>query len=413
MLMQIAYTATAQSMHASVTGLYESVSMAPPALQSDPVAPIKKAMRPAPPKCRYFLPTPRPDRQTKPTLRQMIGQILIIGFKGSTVGAAGFKEVLDLVRRGELGGVIFFRRNIGSRKSLTQMIEQVRRASKIAAPFIAVDQEGGKVARLGRSVGLRRVPSAASIGSRKLSPEQAGEIYDRMAKSLAGLGFNLNFGPVVDLNTNKANPIIGRRGRSYSAEPQLVVRYARAFVEAHRLHGVATSLKHFPGHGSSRFDSHIKPVDISATWLPIELEPFAKLVESCHADSIMVGHLKLQSDGFPATLDQRIILEMIRVKLSYTGLVIADDLRMNALKKYGSLAQRAAMAIRAGNDLLIVSSKERDDNGMTTGIIDELAEIAAADANLRALIGSAFSKVITFRRSIGYVDTVNLTTPMQ
>ena len=128
-------------------------------------------------------------------------------------------------------------------------------------PLLTVDQEGGKVQRLARNVGLSRIPSAKTVASRRTTVE-ARRLYAGVARSLRKLGFNTNFGPVVDANTNGSNPIIGKLGLSFSPDPKRVVKYAREFVPAHRRDGDITAQKHFPAHGSSRKASHLGFVDI-------------------------------------------------------------------------------------------------------------------------------------------------------
>ena len=214
-----------------------------------------------------------------------------------------------------------------------------------------------------------------------MSLDKAYELDVRAAQELAGLGFNVNFGPVVDLNLNPASPTIGRRGRSYAADPDMVILYARQFIAAHAEAGVLTVAKHFPGHGSARNDPHSEVVDISKTWQEDELLPYKNLIGGELLDMIMVGHLIAPEfsdpDNTPASLSRRAIEEGLRTRLGFDGLVITDDLNMAAIQKRYSTEQAAVMAVAAGADLLIVANKGRPDPMAADRIIDAIAEAVA------------------------------------
>jgi len=354
--------------------------------------------------CREKGPLADIDRTIKADLRQKIGQILVAGFKGRSIDDPGFREMLGLAERGRLGGLLFLRRNVGHRDDLRQMISRFRKLAKFAAPIISVDQEGGIISRLGRRVRVRPVPSAATV-ARTLSPAQAEAVYRRMASDLAFFGFNFNFGPVVDVNLNPQNPIIGKLGRSFSSDPKKVDAYARAFIRAHRDAGIWTSLKHFPGHGSSRGDSHKGPVDVSGIWNGrIELRPYRDLVRSCDADSVMVGHIQIAPGTKPASINSSIIEKILRTDIGFQGLVITDDIRMDALMAEGLFSRRAALALKAGNDLLILSSKKDDKPLLITRFIEALAKAAEKDEDLRRRIDEAFFRVVAFRKSLSSRD---------
>jgi beta-N-acetylhexosaminidase len=196
------------------------------------------------------------------------------------------------------------------------------------------------------------------------------------AHELADLGFNVNFGPVVDLNINPTNPAIGRLGRSYSADPQKVTEYARQFINAHEEANVLTVVKHFPGHGSAINDPHEEIVDITKTWRKEELEPYKKLISSRlldDKDMVMVGHLIQPEfsdpENTPASLSRRAIQEQLRGKLGFTGLVITDDLDMAAIRNRYSIEEAAVKAIAAGADLVIVANHKQPDVEIANRII--------------------------------------------
>ena len=175
-----------------------------------------------------------------------------------------------------------------------------------------------------------------------------------MAKTLAAAGINHNLAPVVDINSNPANPVIGALGRSFSADPAVVIAQARAFIEAHHAHDVTTTLKHFPGHGSSQADSHLGLVDVSATWQRDELEPYRVLIGEGIVDTVMTAHVfNTQLDPtYPATLSKATITGILRDELGFDGVVITDDMNMQAITSQYGFEQAAVLAVQAGADLL-------------------------------------------------------------
>jgi beta-N-acetylhexosaminidase len=234
---------------------------------------------------------------------------------------------------------------------------------------------------LSRVKGFAGLPGAARISG--LSLEKAYQLDATAARELANLGFNVNFGPVVDLNLNPANPAIGRLGRSFSADPDQVIEYASEFIDAHEQSGVLAVAKHFPGHGSARNDPHSRVVDISNTWRASELIPYESLISGGFVDMVMVGHL-IEPDfsdagNTPASLSRRAIEDQLRGKLHFSGLVVTDDLSMGAISSRYSIEQAAVMAIAAGADLIIVN---HTDPGIAGQIIAAVSQ-AVTDGKIR------------------------------
>lgn len=159
---------------------------------------------------------------------------------------------------------------------------------------------------------------------------------------------------------NSSNPVIEQLGRSYGADPDTVVEYAKAFITAHRRQHVLTAIKHFPGHGSTSVDSHQSLPTITGVWRKEELRPFAELAKSGYADMIMVGHLvhsELSGAGLPASLSSAAVQGLLRDYLGYTGAVVADDMQMGALRRYFAPDESILMGIEAGIDLFIYSNR--------------------------------------------------------
>jgi len=293
----------------------------------------------------------------EPPLQAMIGQMILIGLPGTKPSDEWPARIVKLIHDSRIGGVVLYDYNIRGPRQVKALNAAFRDASSELLPFICVDQEGGSVQRLTRSKGFVGLPGAARVSG--LSLDKAYRLDATAARELADLGFNVNFGPVVDLNLNPANPTIGRLGRSFSADPDQVIEYASEFINAHEQSGVLAVAKHFPGHGSARSDPHSRVVDISDTWRASELIPYQSLITGGFVDMVMVGHL-IEPDfsdagNTPASLSRRAIEEQLRGKLHFRGLVITDDLNMGAIRSRYSIEQAAVMAIAAGADIVLVN----------------------------------------------------------
>ena len=300
---------------------------------------------------------PHPDRQIE-TLSRTIGQMLLIGFVGTAPDDREAARAAGMIAAGRLGGVILFADNVVGPAQLRRLTGALRAAGGRIPPFIAVDQEGGSIQRLTRRKGFQPLPSARTMARKPLC--EAETLYRRTAEELAAFGINLNFGPVVDLDINPRNPAIGRKSRSYGPDPAPVVAYAETFVTAHGTAGVLTAAKHFPGHGSAVRDPHSAIVDIEDVWQPQELAPFATLAAD-GVPMIMVGHLihpRFSDGDRPTSLSRRAITDELRGRLGFEGVVVTDDLGMDAIADRFRPEQAAEMAIRAGADLLIFAHGE-------------------------------------------------------
>lgn len=293
---------------------------------------------------------------------QYIDQLFIVGMRGTTYTAKN--DFGNLLKTTNIGGVIFFdydsinkkyNRNIKSKKQITQLTKDLQKNSKTKL-FIAIDEEGGTVNRLKKSYGFKPLPSAKVLGTKKTSfitSESA-----RLAKDLKQIGINVNFAPSVDVDVNPASPAIGKYSRSFSADPDIVISSAKAFIAGQHSQNIITSIKHYPGHGSSTTDSHLGFVDITNTYKPAELLPFKDLIKSNNADMVMVAHVVNTNidTTYPASLSPIFINTKLRGELGYSGVVITDDLDMGAITNNYSFDDKIVRAINAGNDILILSN---------------------------------------------------------
>jgi beta-N-acetylhexosaminidase len=376
-----------------VTGVFSALLMASSAIAGQHAAPVKTGSKPAT--------SQSPDDSS---LRTMIGQMILVGFSGTSADAASVVAVRREIADGSIGGIMYLSDNVSDRTHVAAMNAAFLAANKKLPPLISVDEEGGAIARLTAENGFHEVPAAVDV-ARTLSPRGAYELYSGLATDLREWGFNLNFGPVADLNVNPANPIIGKLGRSFSGNPEIVAQYGAAFVRAHRDAGVATTLKHFPGHGSSSTDSHKGLADVSDTWSSKELIPFRKLINAGYADSVMVGHLydrtlqKGEAVG-PASLSSAVVTGLLRKKLGFAGVVFSDDLQMDAVEKSYSFAGAVIRAVEAGDDILIFSNHKNPDADLPAKVIDILMAEARRNPVVAANIVKSFAKISAFKASL-------------
>jgi len=314
-------------------------------------------------------------------IRAKIGQMLMVGFRG--LAADEGSPVIRDIREGRIGGVILFDYDVPS-ASPVRNIESPRQVKKLvtalqgAAPvplFIAIDQEGGRVCRLKESFGFPPSVSEQYLGSLD-SVETTKKYADTTAETLASLGINLNFAPVVDLNTNPDNPVIGKLERSFSADPAVVIRQALVVIDALHSRGILSAIKHFPGHGSSTADSHEGFVDITETWSPEELIPFDQIVKAGKCDMIMTAHVfngKLDPQ-WPATLSPN-VMHILRDYMGYGGVIVSDDMQMKAISQSYGLETAIERSVLAGVDILVFANNsvfEEDIASKAGAILEKL-----------------------------------------
>jgi beta-N-acetylhexosaminidase len=339
-------------------------------------------------------------------LDRMIGQTIMVGFSGRSEHDPGVKAVRDELAKGLIGGVVLYPENVRSAPQLRLLTAYLANANSELVPFIAVDQEGGRVQRLTKWTGHKHYPSAQKMGrDGALTPEEARRIYGEMAKELAGAGINVNFGPVVDLSINPWNAVIARRKRSYGADPETVTSLARSFIAAHREANVVTAAKHFPGHGSSWSDSHKTLPDISRSWRESELQPYVALSHDGLLDMVMVGHLYHPrfSDGekLPSSLSANAI-RALRAGgyIGYQGVVVSDDMEMGAVRERYSIEDRVIRALDAGVDLLVFSNVKSRDTDLGAKVHAIIAQAVRDGRIPRAKIEAAYQRIAALKHRL-------------
>jgi len=307
----------------------------------------------------------QPISASSTTVEQMAGSMLMVGFHGTS--AKQNSQICRDIKRYNLAGVILFDynpidrskpKNISNRDQLSRLTKQLKACSQDGKLLISVDQEGGKVQRLKSKYGFYgKFPKASDISS--LKDSQIKQIYSRMGSELHSVGINYDLAPVVDLDINPKNHVIHGLGRSYGSDPKEVAKYASIFIQSMHKKGVITSLKHFPGHGSSTGDTHKGFVDVTHQWKRSELEPYRILISQNRVDTVMVAHVfnKNIDSLYPATLSYKTINILLRKKLGFNGVVITDDLQMGAISKKFGLRKSIKLAINAGDDILLFGNQ--------------------------------------------------------
>ena len=302
-------------------------------------------------------------------LRRYAAGMLMVGFKGDSVteDCDAARYVRDL----KVGAIVLFdidatgdatigSRNITSKERLTRMTAQLQAWADYPL-LIATDQEGGRVARLKPQYGFLPTVTAEYLGT--VDNEDTTRYYaSRIAREMRESGVNVNLAPVVDV-LNHDCAAVGHYNRCYSIDPQVIVRHATWFIDENHRQGVLCTLKHFPGHGNAIDDSHYGFVDVTNAWTPVELEPFKMLIDEGKADLIMTAHLFNRNidEDYPATLSSKTINGLLREQMGFDGVVVTDDLYMQAIRNQYSIPTALELAINAGADLICAG------NNISTG----------------------------------------------
>jgi beta-N-acetylhexosaminidase len=324
-------------------------------------------------------------------LKEKIGQMILVGFRGASAPADSY--ITNVIKDLNVGGVILFDydvpsqsfpRNIISPSQTKKLISDLQLHAKIPL-FISVDAEGGKVNRLKEKYGFLPVASAKEMAEKGVVFTASES--NKLARQLKDLGFNMNFAPVVDVDANPDNPIIGLLGRSFSFNEQEVTKYAAIFVQEHKKHNVISVEKHFPGHGSSTADSHKGVVDITKTYQEKELYPYKDLQEKGLLNAVMTAHImnKNIDPAYPATLSQHFLQSILRKEIGFNGVIISDDMNMNAIVGNYGFEDAVIRAVNAGCDILLFSN-----NG--TEAYDEQLPYKAVDVIYKAVEEGSISK---------------------
>lgn len=344
-----------------------------------------------------------------------------MGFNGSEIQDKS--PVAQWLSDDGLGGVIFFDKdlstgnygkNLKDSAQIKQLVHQLNHYHakgpfyKEESPLLtAIDYEGGAVDRLTRIDGCMTTMTAADMA--KLPEKALEEELRQMALILKNLGFNLNFAPVVDLALNTQQGIIGKLNRSFSADPEEVTRVAQTFVKIFSQYGIACSYKHFPGHGSAVGDTHEGFVDISDTFQAAELIPYHQLLKNSNKPvMVMTAHVvnkSLDSKGLPATLSHEILTGLLRETIGFDGVIISDDLQMQAIAKHYSLEESLMLTINAGADMVIFGNQLGDHDAKQ--VIDTIEQLVIHQKISPKRIDDAYRRIMRLKQQIGCQEVVS------
>jgi beta-N-acetylhexosaminidase len=345
----------------------------------------------------------------KEPLERRVARMLLVGTRGYEFHPGGDFErfICDY----GVGGVLLFDRNprgsggkhnIRGRRQLTKLADDLQAAAERCgdAPLlIAADVEGGKVNRLASVEGVETLKSAAWLGARP--PRRTYDEARRISEAMFDTGLNWNLAPVLDVNLNPKNPIIGKLRRSFSEKPAEVAARAKEFVRAHRDLGMLTCVKHFPGHGSSARDSHKGAVDVTdSAVLEVELAPYESLLEENLVDCVMPGHLYNRSvdPERMMTVSSAAIRGLLREELGFDGLVLSDDMQMGAVKEAFPIGEAAVQAVLAGVDMLTLSfSRARARDGAARRVREALVDAVLEGRIPEARIDEANRRILELK----------------
>ncbi|MEO9891295.1 glycoside hydrolase family 3 N-terminal domain-containing protein [Aurantibacter sp.] len=303
------------------------------------------------------------EKKENTELKEKIGQMIMVGFRGTTVTPQD--PIYKMIAENNIGGVVLYSRDLPSKETQKRNITSPTQLKKLNSGlqaidetklFISIDEEGGFVTRLSKEDGFQYHKSHQKIASLK-NLDSTKLWAHNMAVELAELGINMNFGPVLDVNVNPKNPIIGARERSFSDSLEIVIPNADIFLKEHQKQKIVCVPKHFPGHGSSDKDSHKGLADVTKTWTEKELIPFKTFIANKSIRTIMTSHVYNQNlDTLPSTLSYKIINNLLRKKYEFEGVIISDDMQMRAISNFYDFETSIEKAIIAGVDMLLFSN---------------------------------------------------------
>ncbi len=321
------------------------------------------------------------------SVQQLCGQLLVVGFPGTDLPE---HVIADLGNRA-LGGVILFSRNFKDWKGAWALCSRIHQVSKQLPAFVCVDQEGGRVQRI-----KEKVLNLPPLGkwAHRFDDAQRRKVAQQQAAELAAIGFNVNFSPVADVDSNPNNPVIG--DRAASSDPALVTRICRSLIEGQQAAGVMACVKHFPGHGDTTVDSHVDLPTVNKSTFALrttELYPFERL--SRGAAAVMTAHVVFPSlDSLPATFSPRLCTTLLRREFAFEGVLFSDDLEMGALDKHWPVEESAVRAIRAGCDALLLCSSESHKQRAHQALVEEVTR----DEQFKARVVEAVERSLQMRR---------------
>ena len=339
------------------------------------------------------------------TLEQRVGQLFVLSFEGETFTP----ELASVIQDLHVGGILLFGPNVSSLPQLRTVVEQAQEASVASGAqiplFIAIDHEGGIITRLRDRA--TEFPSNMAVGAtRSLSNTRL--MADAMASELQTIGVNMTLGPVLDVNTDPANPVIGTR--SFGSDPDLVIKMGLAMIERYQGQGMIAVAKHFPGHGGTRIDSHISLPTLDADRRrldAVELPPFRAAV-TAGVDAIMTAHMAVPAldteSTYPATLSAPILTGLLRQEWGFDGLIATDSMGMGAIDEVYGMKEATVLAFQAGADLLMFGWDTVHAFPEIHAAYDALLDLVQRDPSSAERLDNSVRRILRTKAKRGILD---------
>lgn len=339
------------------------------------------------------------SRLKKMNIDEKIGQLIIAGFDGITVN----DELQSLILEKYIGGVILFSKNVESASQVVALNNEIKEINKVnkSPIFISVDEEGGLVSRMPSE--FKDIPTNSDIA--KYDDEDLSyNIGKVIGEEISSLGFNMDFAPVLDINSNPDNPVIGNR--SFGDNEAIVSKLGIATMKGLKDSNIIATVKHFPGHGDTSVDSHVGlPVienDLERL-KSFELVPFQKAIDE-GVDMVMVSHIMLPKidENDPATLSKTIVTDILRKDMNYNGVVVTDDMTMGAIINNYDIGEAAVKSINAGVDIVMVCHQYEN----VTKVIDAIKEAVNNGSITEERIDKSVERILKLKDKYNIEDGV-------
>ncbi|WP_420317182.1 glycoside hydrolase family 3 protein [Ekhidna sp.] len=344
----------------------------------------------------------------KDTIDAMIGQMIMIGIGDFDIVDEN-EPVFKEIRNGKVGGVVLYEKNIlfeSPKSELALLVETLQKNASIPL-FISIDEEGGRVSRMKTRYGFPKNVSAQYLGDMN-NIDSTRYYANQTASLLSSFGINMNYAPVVDVNLNLKNPVIGKIERSYSSDYNEVIRQAFEVIKIHNRRGVVPVLKHFPGHGSSRSDTHLGLTDVTESWQLEEMYPYRALIDSGVVKAIMTAHIvnkTLDKSKNPATLSKKIVTNMLREFLQFDGVIISDDMQMGAINNEYGLREAIKLSLEAGVDMLMFANNVQDYNMISASTVHAIIKDLLFEGIItRDRIYNSYNRIMKLKAETGLCD---------
>ncbi len=328
---------------------------------------------------------------------EMISQMIIVGFSGEMQEDKWVKQIQNDIETHRIGGIVYASKNIKNSKQLKALNSYLQKSNPSKIPlFFALEQEGGDFQKLDKDKGFVNYLDAFGVAKDK-SLQEAYAQYEILSREIASYGFNLNFAPVLDLNTKEEI----QNKRNYSSEEEIVIAYANTFIDAMQKHKILFSLKHFPGLGNGEKSTN-QLVNASKTWTYKELKPYYHFIKAQKADMIMVGHIKLDlfDSVYPSSMSKNVIDKVLRQKFGYEGVVISDDMLNKEILEIYGLENAIIKSIQAGTDILLFSSYFYNNSNIPK-IVHEVINKAIKKGEINEnMVKKAYERVVKLKNKL-------------